>query len=207
MHRASPRAGTEGRDVIHTEEIHSHVWRKLNSRTYTGVISNALSAIDVALWDIRGKKENRSIHELVGGYRNWAPTYATFGYPFFDEKQLAEYGRKFVADGHKMLKMVVGGEPTAWKDDVRRVRARTRGDRARHRPDDRCQLLVQPARRANACPGVEDCNLLWFEEPIQQNDARALADFRRQTSIPVAAGQMEGTGGATENSSSTMRST
>ena len=32
----------------------------------------------------------------------------------------------------------------------------------------------------------------WFEEPIQQNDARALADFRRTTSIPVAAGQMEG---------------
>ena len=82
----------KGRDVLHTEEIHSHVWRKLNSRTYTGVISNALSAIDIALWDIRGKKENRSIHELLGGYRNWAPTYATFGYPFFDEKQLAEYG-------------------------------------------------------------------------------------------------------------------
>jgi L-alanine-DL-glutamate epimerase-like enolase superfamily enzyme len=118
-----------GRDVLHTEEIHSHVWRKLNSRTYTGVISNALSAIDVALWDIRGKRENRSIYELVGGYRNWAPTYATFGYPFFDEKQLAEYGRKFVADGHKMLKMVVGGEPNL----ERRCEASSRGAGS-HRP-------------------------------------------------------------------------
>ena len=61
---------------------------------------------------ISAARENRSIHELVGGYRNWAPTCARLGYPFFDEKQLAEYGRKFVADGHKMLKMVVGGEPT-----------------------------------------------------------------------------------------------
>lgn len=72
----------KGRDVLHTEDIHSHVWKKLNSRAYTGVVSNALSAIDIALWDIRGKKERRSIHELLGGYRNWAPTYATFGYPF-----------------------------------------------------------------------------------------------------------------------------
>ena len=93
----------KGRDVVHTEDIHSHVWRKLNSRAYTGVVSNALSAIDIALWDIRGKKENRSIHELLGGFRNWAPTYATFGYPFFDEVQLAEYAKKFIADGHRML--------------------------------------------------------------------------------------------------------
>jgi L-alanine-DL-glutamate epimerase-like enolase superfamily enzyme len=183
----------KGRDALYTEEIHSHVWRKLNSRTYTGVISNALSAIDVALWDIRGKKENRSIHELVGGYRNWAPTYATFGYPFFDEKQLGEYGRKFVADGHSMLKMVVGGEPTrTWKDDVRRVRAAREaiGPDIDLMIDANCWFNPHDARLL--ARGVEDCNILWFEEPIQQNDARALADFRRQTSIPVAAGQMEG---------------
>ena len=182
-----------GMDVVHTEAIHSKVWRKLNSRPYTGVISNALSAIDIALWDIRGKKDGRSVHELLGGFRSSVPTYATFGYPFFDETQLAEYGQKFVADGHRMLKMVVGGEPTrTWKDDVRRVRA------AREAVGPDIELMIDsncwfdPYEARLLAHGIEDCNIKWFEEPIQQNDARALADFRKNTSVPVAAGQMEG---------------
>jgi L-alanine-DL-glutamate epimerase-like enolase superfamily enzyme len=182
-----------GKDVYHTEDIHAHVWTHLNIRTYTGVISNALSAIDIALWDIRGKKENRSVHELLGGYRNWAPTYATFGYPFFDEQQLAEYAKKFLADGHKMLKMVVGGDPSrTWRDDVRRVRATREavGPDVDIMIDANCWFNPHDARLL--ARGIEDCNLMWFEEPIQQNDARALADFRRNTSIPVAGGQMEG---------------
>ncbi|MFC3340048.1 mandelate racemase/muconate lactonizing enzyme family protein [Paracandidimonas soli] len=182
-----------GMDVLHTDAIHAKVWKQLNSRTYTGVISNALSAVDIALWDIRGKKENRSVHELLGGYRDWAPTYATFGYPFFDEDQLAEYARKFIADGHRMLKMVVGGEPTrTWRDDVRRVRAarEAAGPDVALMIDANCYFDPNEARLL--CREIEDCNVHWFEEPLHQNDARALADLRAHTSIPIAAGQMEG---------------
>ncbi len=42
------------------------------------------------------------------------------------------------------------------------------------------------------CRAIEDCNLTWFEEPLHQNDARALADLRRRTNVPIACGQMEG---------------
>lgn len=182
-----------GRDVYCTEAIHADVWQHLNIRAYTGVVSNALAAIDIALWDIRGKRENRSIHELLGGYRNWAPTYATFGYPFFDEQQLADYGRKFIAEGHRMLKMVVGGDPTrTWKDDVRRVKA------AREAIGSDIDLMIDgncwfdPNEAFLIAREIADCNVRWFEEPIQQNDARALADFRSRVSMPVCAGQMEG---------------
>ena len=182
-----------GRDAYRIEQIHSHVWKKLNSRAYTGVVSNALAAIDIALWDIRGKKEGRSIHELLGGFRDTVPTYATFGYPFFDERQLADYALKFLADGHKMLKMVVGGEPSCtWKDDVRRVKA----TREAIGPD--VELMIDancwfnPTDAYMLARDIADCRVCWFEEPIEQNDARALADFRRRVSMPVAAGQMEG---------------
>jgi L-alanine-DL-glutamate epimerase-like enolase superfamily enzyme len=183
----------KGRDVLHTEAIHAHVWKQLNSRAYTGVISNALSAIDIALWDLRGKRESRSVHELLGGFRSWAPTYATFGYPFFDERQLADYARKFIDDGHTMLKMVVGGEPSrTWRDDVRRVHAAREaiGSDAALMIDANCWFNPYEARLL--CRAIEDCELMWFEEPIQQNDARALADLRANTSVPIAAGQMEG---------------
>src|SRR5699024_6461128 len=44
-----------GLDPVHVEKIHGLVWNRLNNRAYTGVISHALSAVDIALWDLRGK--------------------------------------------------------------------------------------------------------------------------------------------------------
>ncbi|QJQ95515.1 MULTISPECIES: mandelate racemase/muconate lactonizing enzyme family protein [Halomonadaceae] len=182
-----------GMPALSRERIHAHVWRKLNIRGYTGVISNALSAIDIALWDVWGKWEQRSIHELIGGYRDWAPTYATFGYPFFDTDQLAEHAKRFLADGHRMLKMVVGGDPSrTWKDDVERVRCvrEAIGADADLIIDANCWF--DPFEARQLAQAVADCRLLWFEEPIQQNDVRALADLRAQISMPLAVGQMEG---------------
>jgi len=183
----------KGMDVRHTEAIHSKVWKQLNNRAYTGVIVNALSAIDIACWDLRGKDTNQSISELLGGYSREAMTYATFGYPFFDEQQIADYAKKFLADGHTMLKMVVGGEPTrTWKDDVRRVQS------ARDAIGPDVDLMIDancwfnPHDAFMLAKALEDCNLKWFEEPIQQNDARALADLRSRVKVPIAAGQMEG---------------
>ena len=68
-------------DPRDTEAIHEKVWWKLNQRSMTGVISSALSALDIALWDIHGKHAGRTVAQLLGGARDWAPTYCTFGFP------------------------------------------------------------------------------------------------------------------------------
>ena len=52
--------------------------------------------------------------------------------------------------------------------------------------------LFNPVEAKLLCRAIEECNITWFEEPLQQNDARALADLRAHTKIPIAAGQMEG---------------
>ncbi len=52
--------------------------------------------------------------------------------------------------------------------------------------------MFQPVETRLLCRAIEDCNIFWFEEPLHQNDARALADLRSKTKIPIAAGQMEG---------------
>ena len=182
----------EGMDPRDTEAIHHAVWWKVNPRAYTGVVSNALSAVDIACWDIRGKKEGRTVAQLLGGYRDWAETYITFGYPFFDKDQLVEYAKKFVSEGHTRLKMVVANDKGGWREDARRIRA------VRDAVGDDVDLMIDanyrfPANEAlMLCRAVEDCNLTWFEEPLHQNDARALADLRNRTNIPIACGQMEG---------------
>ena len=109
-------------DPRDTEAIHDKIWWRLNPRAYTGVISNALAALDIALWDIKGKQAGRSIAQLLGGYRDWVGTYITFGYPFFDRDQLVEYAKKFVSEGNTRLKMVVACDKGGWREDAVRIR-------------------------------------------------------------------------------------
>ena len=179
-------------DPRDTEAVHSAVWWKLNPRTFTGVVSNALSALDIALWDIHGKLAGRTIAQLMGGHRDWAPTYVTFGFPEYDSDQLVECAKKFISEGHTNLKMVVAVDPGGWQEDARRIRKLREavGDDVELKID--ANYMFSPVEARLLCRAVEDCNLTWFEEPLYQNDARALADLRRHTNIPIAAGQMEG---------------
>jgi L-alanine-DL-glutamate epimerase-like enolase superfamily enzyme len=179
-------------DPFHLEAIHHKAWWALNPRSMTGVFSSALSCLDIALWDIQGKAKGQSIAELLGGFRDHAPSYITFGFPEYDRDQLVEAARRLLEQGHRRLKMVVGVNPRGWQEDAARVR------RLRDAVGDDVELMIDanyrfpPVEARLLCRAIEDCRLTWFEEPLHQNDARQLADLRRHTSIPIAAGQMEG---------------
>jgi L-alanine-DL-glutamate epimerase-like enolase superfamily enzyme len=71
----------EGVDVRDVEALHALVWKRLNPRAMTGVISSALSALDIACWDVAGQESGRSIAQLLGGARTEVPAYVTFGFP------------------------------------------------------------------------------------------------------------------------------
>lgn len=182
----------KGMDVRDTEAIHGKVWAELNPRAMTGVVSNALSCLDIALWDIHGKAAGRTIAQLLGGYRDWAPAYITFGFPQYDVDQLVQAARDQVAMGHRRLKMVVAMDKGGYAEDARRVRA------VREAVGDDVELMIDanyvfsPIEALLLCRAIEDCNITWFEEPLHANDARALADLRMRTKIPISAGQMEG---------------
>ena len=179
-------------DPRNSEAIHDKVWKSLNPRAYTGVISNALSAVDIACWDIHGQATGRTVAQLMGGHSDWTSAYITFGYPFFDKDQLVEYAKKFVDEGQTGLKMVVACDKGGWREDARRIRA------VRDAVGPDIDLMIDanykfsPMDARLLCRAVEECDLTWFEEPLHQNDARAMADLRRHTNIPISAGQMEG---------------
>jgi L-alanine-DL-glutamate epimerase-like enolase superfamily enzyme len=181
-----------GMDPRNTEAIHHIVWRKLNMRCQTGVIVHALAALDIALWDIHGKHAGRTIAELLGGFRAHAETYCTFGLSEYKEDELVAAAHHFAAEGHRALKMVVGVAKGGWREDLRRLRAvrdAIGADRALMMDANYC-MNATDARAL--CQAAEELDIAFFEEPIHQNDARAMADLRRQTRIPLAAGQMEG---------------
>lgn len=175
-----------------TEAVHQRVWQRLNPRAMTGVVSSALSLLDIALWDIAGKAAGRSVASLLGGARTSVPVYVTFGFPQYDRDTLAAAARLHLEQGFTALKMVVGVDERGWREDAARIRAvrAAIGDERDLMID--ANYLYTPVQAALLCRAVEDAGLTWFEEPLQQNDARALADLRAHTRIPLAAGQMEG---------------
>lgn len=179
-------------DCRDTEAIHHRIWKKLNQRVYTGVISNALAAFDIACWDAHGKKVDRSVAQLMGGYSNVAGAYVTFGYPFFDRDQLIHYAKKFADQGCNGLKMVVAQSEGGWREDAKRVQL----VRDAVGPDVDIMIdanyLFTPHDALLLAREIEDCRITWFEEPVIANDARDLADLRMRTNIPISAGQMEG---------------
>ena len=154
--------------------------------------SSAVSTIDIALWDIKGKHYKEPVWRLLGGAQNPVQAYVTFGLKQYTKEQLVEVAKQLVAQGEKRLKMVVAVDPENPKVDAERVQSGAQGRRRRRRADDRCQLFILVQSRPGAVQDGRAPDITWFEEPVYQNDAALLADLRRHTSIPIAAGQNEG---------------
>lgn len=181
-----------GIDIRDTEAVHSLVWKKLNPRSQTGVFSHALAALDIALWDARGKASGRTIAQMLGGYADRAPAYVTFGFPEYSLTELVEAARLQVDAGVDRLKMVVGVHEKGWAEDARRVHAvrEAIGDDAELAID--ANYMFSPLEAFLLAREVADANLTWFEEPLYTNDPRALAELRAKVNMPLSAGQMDG---------------
>jgi L-alanine-DL-glutamate epimerase-like enolase superfamily enzyme len=185
---------------------HERVWEKLYwllmPRGQTGYAAHALAAIDVALWDIKGKAFGQPVWRLLGGARQRVPVYATFGFGFFDREQLAAAARLWVSQGFRRLKMTVGNEALRRRDGrpladvIREDAARVEAVREAVGPDvelfidANCNLDLHHATRLVEM--IKPCNISFFEEPLTQNDALQMAQLRRATGIALACGQNEG---------------
>ena len=197
----------QGKDPLETERLmHQMLWN-FNTRAHSGVWSSAVSAIDVALWDIKGKFFNIPVWRLLGGAQKSIPSYLTYGFRTYSREELAEAAKHLIAQGNKGLKIVVGrlnihgqmdgaGASAEHREDnpaedearVRAVREAV-GDDVELMVDANCLMKFDSALRW--CKRLEPYNLMWFEEPILFNDTRLLAELRKSTSIPIGAGQRD----------------
>ena len=152
-----------------------------------------MSAVDIALWDIKGKHYKEPVWRLLGGAKKKVPAYITFGLLEFSREQLVEFARRFAAEGQDKFKMVVAinnAEDPA--EDAARVKAvrEAIGEKADLMID--ANYLFSMNRALELAKKVEPYNITWFEEPLYGNDARLLAQLRQRCSVPISAGQNEG---------------
>ena len=183
----------KGKNALETEARWQEMFLTFNPRYQTGAWSSAVSAVDIALWDIKGKHYKEPVWRLLGGAKKKVPAYITFGLLEFDREQLVEMARRFRAEGQDKFKMVVAinhAENPA--EDAARVKAvrEAIGDKADLMIDG--NYLFSINRALELAKHVEPYNLTWFEEPLYGNDARLLAQLRQRCSVPISAGQNEG---------------
>jgi L-rhamnonate dehydratase len=192
-----------GADPLRHEQLWERLYWLLTPRGQSGYASHAIAAIDLALWDLKGKALGQPCWRLMGGARAEVPVYATFGFAFFDRDELAAAARSWVDRGFKRLKMTVGhhglqrrDEPrpldTLITEDVARIRAvrEAVGPDVQLYIDANCSLDYFHAHAL--AKRVEPFDITFFEEPVSQNDIPNLVKLRQSTSIPLAGGQNEG---------------
>lgn len=196
-----------GKDPFQIE----HIWTSLHRRvTWTGgaVTISAISAIDLALWDIKGKALGVPVYELIGGkVRDRVPLYANGWFARnrpsahgpqgseIDEAQwYADRAKEAVAEGYRCLKLYpFGGAQVITPERIQRGVGLVRAVRDAVGPnievavDVRARLNIGSARRVAQL--LEPYNIAWLEEPILFDNAGAMAALARSVPVPVSTGE------------------
>ena len=161
-----------------------------NANIFVGLAGSALSAIDIALWDLAGKATGLPAHALLGGkVRNRVAVYATGLYYTEGEfpDRLLDEARSYVEQGFTGMKTKVGGLTV--EEDVRRVRA------LREAIGPNMRLMVDANEAYNATTAIRighklaDLDLMWFEEPVNAQDMEAYLQVKDALPMAIAGGE------------------
>ncbi len=193
------RAGIEfltpfvvGQNPLATETIWSTMYRRTLDFARRGVLVAAISAIDVALWDLKGKILEQPVHLLLGGKkRETIVPYAT-GLYFTDSGDMAKIlpaeAKQYQEQGYQAMKMKVGLSVEEDTEYVRLVREAIGPDLKLMIDSNHAYNLREAVQLAQA---VEKYDISWFEEPISPEFYGQYAELRSKTKIPIAGGECE----------------
>jgi galactonate dehydratase len=179
-----------------------HHWNVMHRFSYFQglAINSAISAIDIALWDIKGKALDVPIYQLLGGAcRTKARVYGHI-YENTIEKVLAECERKmklgFTAFGHINPFLDEGSDQVYFKTHIKKLQdAEDNVRKMRAVVGDKVDLLIElhrrltPAEAVTFCRRIEDTLPMFVEDPIRPESADAMARVAERITVPVATGE------------------
>ena len=158
---------------------------------------HALGALDLALWDLKGKRLGVPVVDLLGGLtRDYVECYST-GYPW--QGSLAETAQACIAAGFRAFRMSVGDTKTGIFEARRQVDAAAAACRTLHETlADRGDWAIDFHTRLDLADAVRLCGLiepynpLFIEDPLRSENPGVLAALRGQVKLPIAAGEQFG---------------
>lgn len=188
-----------GQDPMATARLWEQIHFKLRWAYHSFAPYSALSGVDIALWDLKGKLLGRPVHELLGGaFRDSVPAYATGHYfrkvDTLDEQISAvlEEAEGHLDDGFRTLKLKIGLGLLGWGTGadialMRAVHERAQARGASLMIDANCAYSVPEALEVGRA--AEKLDVVWFEEPLPPTDLDGYARLTEKLDVPVAAGE------------------
>jgi len=175
--------GLEALDIPCAWEAMRHAIRNFGAQS---MVAMGRSAVDAALWDLKGKLLDVSIARLLGCARERVPVYGSGGFTSYTPEKLAEQLGGWVLEGMRRVKMKVG---RVLAEDAARV------ELARTAIGPEVELFVDANgaySRKQALAMAETFaafEVTWFEEPVSSDDLEALRFLREQAPMDIAAGE------------------
>lgn len=178
-----------GENPLEVERLWEKMYYETNRYGRRGVALHAMSAADIALWDIKGQAENKPIFELLGGaHRRTVRGYASVLFGDTPE-ETAALARHFVDLGLTAVKFGWGPFGKTAETDLAHVQA------ARDVLGDACDLMVDAGHAWDVDTAIERADLLaplriaWLEEPLSQDDRVGYSRLCPRSAVPIAAGE------------------
>jgi len=178
---------------------YSYIWEKMYRRTHAwgrrGLGMVAISAIDIALWDIMGKITNKPIFKLLGGRtKEKIPVYASklYSQPI---KNLQKEAESYVAQGFKMFKMRFGWGPKDGPEGMKKNIELAEAVREVIGYDTdlmmECYMGWNLDYAKRMIPKLVKFNPRWLEEPVIADDIHGYAELNSMNAIPISGGEHE----------------
>lgn len=185
-----------GQDPLDIELLWSQLYEKHRLEGAYALPMEFISAVDMALWDIKGKALGLPVYKLLGGtFRQHIQAYATgIRYKPKDTnaaKTATDEALTFLNRGFKAVKMKIGG--LSLQEDLRRVAA------VRQAIGDSTPLMIDANRAYTAAVAiqmgrqVEPYQIAWYEEPLPTDDLQGYLQLKNHVAIPLACGEGEAT--------------
>jgi len=181
------KAQVIGEDPLDTERIWEKMyWATLQSgRRGSAII--AISALDIAIWDLKGRILGQPVHKILGGHRDTVPSYGSGVDLNYTAEELVKEMTDYVESGFKIVKMKVGRRDA--NEDLERVRLvrEAIGPKVDLAVDVNNGWSIKTAARM--AKKLEEYDIYWLEEPILADEIDNLARLAKETSIPIAVGE------------------
>ena len=176
-----------GKDASAVEEINEAMQWHVHYVARGGIASFAISAVDIALWDLRGKTLNQPLWKMAGGASDRCKAYCGGIDLNFPLPKLLNNIRGYLSQGFNGVKIKIG-QPTL-AEDVARIKAvrDSIGPDVAFAVDANYSMSVEQA--IEAVKAFAPFNLLWFEEPTIPDDYKGYARIAEATGMPLAMGE------------------
>lgn len=175
-----------GEDPLDHERLFAKVATRLHSIGRRGLVCQAYSAVDIALWDLKGKVAGMPLYKLLGGSRESAPAYASdTGWHWMSPEEIVAASKAHLDEGVMGIKLRVGHDPAA---DAARI------EHIRQNLGEDMWLGVTAHQRydfhtaSSMGSFFEEMGIDWFEEPMPCEDVHGHSRLADRLDIPLAVG-------------------